>query len=90
MKILYTSILCVSAEKSATAGQILPILGKLKDYFKVTEEDSSSPIAMEYVVYCLISDINIYIYIICNINNDIKLVEFKTHHQTLKHLIFSF
>lgn len=57
----------VSAEKSATAGQILPILMKLKDYFKVTEEDSASPIAMEYVVYCLISDINIYIYIICNI-----------------------
>lgn len=54
----------MSAEKSATAGQILPILGKLKDYFKVTEEDSSSPIAMEYVVYCLISDINIYIYIL--------------------------
>ena len=40
MKVLYTSTLCVSSEKSPTCGQILPILKKLKDHFTVQEEDS--------------------------------------------------
>ena len=40
MKVLYTSRLCVSSEKSPTCGQILPILDKLKDHFTVQEEDS--------------------------------------------------
>ncbi len=40
-KILYTSTLCVSAERSPTLGQILPILNKLQHHFTVNEEDSS-------------------------------------------------
>lgn len=41
MKILYTSTLCISDERSPTLGQILPILGKLQRHFTVTDEDSS-------------------------------------------------
>ncbi|XP_074523920.1 zinc finger BED domain-containing protein 4-like [Halichoeres trimaculatus] len=41
MKILYTSTICISAERSPTLGQILPILGKLQHHFTVTAEDSS-------------------------------------------------
>ncbi|XP_039520167.1 E3 SUMO-protein ligase ZBED1-like [Pimephales promelas] len=40
MKILYTSTLCVSCEKNATCGQILPILQKLEDHFTVKDEDT--------------------------------------------------
>ncbi|XP_048853064.1 E3 SUMO-protein ligase ZBED1 [Brienomyrus brachyistius] len=40
-KILYTSTLCVSAERSPTLGQILPILNKLQHHFTVNKEDSS-------------------------------------------------
>lgn len=40
MQILYTSTLCVSSEKNPTCGQILPILGKLEDHFKVKDEDT--------------------------------------------------
>lgn len=41
MKILYTSTVCISAERSPTLGQILPILGKLQHHFAVTDDDSS-------------------------------------------------
>lgn len=41
MRILYNSTLCVSSDKSATAGQILPILDKLKNKFNVEENDSA-------------------------------------------------
>ncbi|XP_034538951.1 zinc finger BED domain-containing protein 1-like [Notolabrus celidotus] len=41
MKILYTSTICISSERSPTLGQILPILGKLQHHFTVTDEDSS-------------------------------------------------
>ncbi|KAG7282285.1 hypothetical protein CRUP_024253, partial [Coryphaenoides rupestris] len=40
MRLLYTSTLAISSEKSPTCGQILPILGKLEVHFKVTEEDT--------------------------------------------------
>ncbi|CAM4465164.1 unnamed protein product [Leuciscus chuanchicus] len=40
-KILYTSTLCVYAERSPTLGQILPILDKLQHHFTVNDEDSS-------------------------------------------------
>jgi len=40
MKILYTSTLCVSCEKNATCGKILPILQKLEDHFTVKDEDT--------------------------------------------------
>ncbi|XP_073693674.1 E3 SUMO-protein ligase ZBED1-like [Garra rufa] len=40
MRILYTSTLCVSSEKSPTCGQILPILQKLEKHFTVVEEDT--------------------------------------------------
>ncbi|XP_073782458.1 uncharacterized protein isoform X1 [Danio rerio] len=40
-KILYTSTLCVSAERSQNLGQILPILNKLQHHFTVNKEDSS-------------------------------------------------
>lgn len=40
-KILYTSTLCVSAERSPTLGQILPILNELQHHFTVNKEDSS-------------------------------------------------
>lgn len=42
MKILYSSTICISAEKSATLGQILPILGKLQHHLTVTDEDRPS------------------------------------------------
>ncbi|CAM4672887.1 unnamed protein product [Leuciscus chuanchicus] len=40
MRILYTSTLCVSCEKNATCGQILPILQKLEEHFTVKDEDT--------------------------------------------------
>lgn len=41
LKILYTSTLCISAERSPTLGQILPILDKLHHHFTVNDVDSS-------------------------------------------------
>jgi len=41
MKLLYTSILCVSSEKSPTCGQILLILTKLEAHFTVTVYNSA-------------------------------------------------
>ncbi|XP_063067164.1 zinc finger BED domain-containing protein 4-like [Engraulis encrasicolus] len=41
MRVLYTSTICISAEKSPTLGQILPILGKLQHHFTVTAQDSA-------------------------------------------------
>lgn len=41
MRILYTSTICISAEKSPTLGQILPILGKLQQHFTVANDDSA-------------------------------------------------
>ncbi|KAL0965132.1 hypothetical protein UPYG_G00277210 [Umbra pygmaea] len=41
MKILYTSTLCMSAERIPTLGQILPILGKLEHHFTISAEDST-------------------------------------------------
>ena len=41
MKVLYTSTLCVSSEKTPTCGQILPMLMKLRAHFTVQEGDSS-------------------------------------------------
>ncbi|XP_063070454.1 zinc finger BED domain-containing protein 4-like [Engraulis encrasicolus] len=41
MRVLYTSTICISAEKSSTLGQILPILGKLQHHFTVTAQDSA-------------------------------------------------
>lgn len=41
MRILYTSIICISSEMSPSLSQILPILGKLQQHFTVTDEDSS-------------------------------------------------
>ena len=41
MRLLYTSTLCVSSERSPTCGQILPILNKLEVHFKVAEEDTA-------------------------------------------------
>ncbi|KAI2643113.1 E3 SUMO-protein ligase ZBED1 [Labeo rohita] len=40
MKLLYTSTLCVSSEKSPTCGQILPILTKLEEHFTVAKQDT--------------------------------------------------
>lgn len=40
MRILYTSTLCVSSDRHATCGQILPILEKLENHFSIREEDS--------------------------------------------------
>ncbi len=40
MKLLYTSTLCVSSDKSPTCGQILPILTKLEEHFMVAEQDT--------------------------------------------------
>ena len=40
MRVLYTSTLVVSSDKSATAGQILPILDKLRAKFEVQDDDS--------------------------------------------------
>ncbi|KAK0131561.1 Zinc finger BED domain-containing protein 1 [Merluccius polli] len=40
MKVLYTSTLCVSSEKSPTSGQILPILKKLEAHLSVQDGDT--------------------------------------------------
>lgn len=40
MKVLYTSTLCVSAEKSPTCGQILTIIKKLKAHLTVQDGDT--------------------------------------------------
>ncbi|XP_058642105.1 E3 SUMO-protein ligase ZBED1-like [Onychostoma macrolepis] len=49
--VLYNSTLCVSSDKSATAGQILPILDKLKKKFKVEEDDSAFKRAIKEKVW---------------------------------------
>ncbi|KAG7274572.1 hypothetical protein CRUP_022085 [Coryphaenoides rupestris] len=41
MQMLYTSTLAVSSEKNPTVGQILPILGKLKDNFEAAEDSDT-------------------------------------------------
>ncbi|KAJ8349851.1 hypothetical protein SKAU_G00249810 [Synaphobranchus kaupii] len=41
MRVLYTSTLCVSTEKSPTCGQILPMLQKLREHFTVQDGDTS-------------------------------------------------
>lgn len=41
MKILYTSTLCVSYEKDATCGQMIPILQKLEDHFTLKHKDTT-------------------------------------------------
>ncbi|XP_051513957.1 zinc finger BED domain-containing protein 4-like [Myxocyprinus asiaticus] len=51
MKLLYTSTLCVSSEKSPTCGQILPILTKLKAHFTVAEEDTLFTSALKEKVW---------------------------------------
>nr|XP_055050617.1 E3 SUMO-protein ligase ZBED1-like isoform X2 [Misgurnus anguillicaudatus] len=40
MRVMYTSTLCVSTEKSPTCSQILPILQKLRNHFTVHEGDT--------------------------------------------------
>ncbi|XP_024231021.1 uncharacterized protein LOC112215832 isoform X2 [Oncorhynchus tshawytscha] len=40
MGILYTSTVCLSCDKNATCGQIIPILHKLEEHFTVTHEDT--------------------------------------------------
>ncbi|KAF3847296.1 hypothetical protein F7725_020324 [Dissostichus mawsoni] len=40
MRVIYTSILCVSLEKNPTSGQILPILKKLEMHFTVADGDT--------------------------------------------------
>lgn len=40
MKPLYTSAVCVSADKSPTCSQIFPILKKLEAHFESQEEDT--------------------------------------------------
>lgn len=40
MHILYTSTLCMSSHRHASCSQILPILEKLEDHFRIQEEDS--------------------------------------------------
>lgn len=41
MKLMFTSTLCMSAERIPTLGQILPILGKLEHHFTISAEDST-------------------------------------------------
>lgn len=40
MKPVYTSLLCVSADKSPTCSQIFPILKKLEAHFETHDEDT--------------------------------------------------
>ena len=51
MRLLYTSTLCVSSERSPTCGQILPILNKLEVHFKVAEEDTAFTSAVKEKVW---------------------------------------
>ncbi|KAM6918056.1 uncharacterized protein PEZ65_013707 [Lycodopsis pacificus] len=51
MKLLYTSTLCVSSERSPTCGQILPILTKLEVHFKLAEEDTPFTSAVKEKVW---------------------------------------
>ncbi|XP_030196906.1 zinc finger BED domain-containing protein 1-like isoform X1 [Gadus morhua] len=40
MKIMYQSTVCISSGNNATLGQIIPIIKKLQDHFRVTADDS--------------------------------------------------
>ncbi|KAG7280974.1 hypothetical protein CRUP_022985, partial [Coryphaenoides rupestris] len=51
MRLLYTSTLAISSEKSPTCGQILPILGKLEVHFKVAEKDTIFTTAVKEKVW---------------------------------------
>ncbi|XP_070407376.1 E3 SUMO-protein ligase ZBED1-like [Nothobranchius furzeri] len=55
MRVLYTSTLAVSADRSATAGQILPILDKLRAKFEVNDEDSAFKKAIKEKVWADLS-----------------------------------
>lgn len=55
MRVLYKSTLAVSSEKSSTAGQILPILAKLKDKFKVEDDDSAFKRAIKQTIWADLS-----------------------------------
>ncbi|XP_059183296.1 uncharacterized protein LOC131962324 [Centropristis striata] len=55
MKVLYTSTIAVSSDKSATAGQILPILDKLKTKFEVKDDDSAFKRAIKEKVWADLS-----------------------------------
>ncbi|KAF7212462.1 E3 SUMO-protein ligase ZBED1 [Nothobranchius furzeri] len=55
MRVLYTSTLAVSAERSATVGQILPILDKLRAKFEVKDEDSAFKKAIKEKVWADLS-----------------------------------
>uniref|UniRef100_A0A1A7Z5Q1 BED-type domain-containing protein n=1 Tax=Iconisemion striatum TaxID=60296 RepID=A0A1A7Z5Q1_9TELE len=55
MRVLYTSTLAVSADRSATAGQILPILDKLRAKFEVKDEDSAFKKAIKEKVWADLS-----------------------------------
>ncbi|KAM3850019.1 E3 SUMO-protein ligase ZBED1-like [Diretmus argenteus] len=56
MKILYTSTLCVSSDKSATAGQIIPILQKLEEHFTVKHDDTTFATAIKEKVWGNLSE----------------------------------
>jgi len=51
MRLLYTSTLAISSEKSPTCGQILPILGKLEVHFTVAEGDTIFTTAVKKKVW---------------------------------------
>lgn len=51
MKPLYTSSLCVSADKSPTCSQIFPILKKLKAHFEAQDEDSLFTVTLKEKVW---------------------------------------
>ncbi|XP_049416194.1 E3 SUMO-protein ligase ZBED1-like [Epinephelus fuscoguttatus] len=55
MRVLYTSTIAVSSDKSATAGQILPILDKLKAKFEVKDDDSPFKRAIKEKVWADLS-----------------------------------
>lgn len=55
MKPLYTSSLCVSADKSPTCSQIFPILKKLEAHFQTQDEDSELAATLKEKVWADLS-----------------------------------
>ena len=68
MKIMYQSTVCISSGNNATLGQIIPIIKKLQDHFRVTADDSFFSNAIKEKVWDDLSkryQVSITILLIC-------------------------
>ena len=51
MKVLYTSTLCVSSDKTPTCSQIIPILTKLEAHYSTSDDDNPFMAAIKEKVW---------------------------------------